>query len=158
MEKFLELRRKIAALLGYDTWADYITEVKMVKNAKGVVGFLADLEKKLRPVAVKEREVLLKMKEKEHKALGIPFDGEFYLWDYRYYDRKYIEESLDLDDMLVKEYFPVTVVVPAILSIYQNLLGVKFVEVKGELWHPGAQFSSSFPHSQLADASRYSCL
>ena len=36
LEKFLELRRKIAKLLGYETWADYITEVKMVKNAKGV--------------------------------------------------------------------------------------------------------------------------
>ena len=37
MDRFLELRRKIAALLGYATWADYVTEVKMVKNAKGVV-------------------------------------------------------------------------------------------------------------------------
>lgn len=137
MAKFLDLRRKIAALLGYDTWADYITEVKMVKDARSVIEFLDDLEKKLRPVAVKERDILLKMKEKEHKELGLPFDGEFYLWDYRYYDRKYIEESLDLDDMLVKEYFPVSVVVPAILSIYQTLLGVKFVEIKGETWHPG---------------------
>lgn len=67
----------------------------------------------------------------------MPFDGEFYLWDYRYYDRKFIEESLGLDDQLVKEYFPVAVVVPAILEIYQNLLGVKFVETKGETWHPG---------------------
>ena len=36
MSKFLDLRRQIAKLLGYPTWADYITEVKMVKNAKGV--------------------------------------------------------------------------------------------------------------------------
>ncbi len=36
MAKFLNLRRKIAKLLGYPTWADYITEVKMVKDAKGV--------------------------------------------------------------------------------------------------------------------------
>ena len=63
---------------------------------------------------------------------------------YRYYDRKYTEKTLDLDDMLVKEYFPVGVVVPAILEIYQNLLGVRFVEVKGEkLWHPGASFVQS---------------
>lgn len=137
MDKFLDLRRKISDLLGYDTWADYVTEVKMVKNAKGVFDFLTDLENKLRPVAVKEREVLLTLKKAEHEKLGLPFDGEFYIWDYRYYDRKYIEESLDLDDMKVKEYFPVAVVVPAILQIYQDLLGVKFVEVKGDLWHPG---------------------
>lgn len=88
-------------------------------------------------MALKEREILLAMKLEEHKAKGLPFDGEFYIWDYRYYDRKYVEKLLKLDDMLVKEYFPVNVVVPAILEIYQNLLGVKFVETKGETWHPG---------------------
>ena len=97
-----------------------------------------DLETKLRPVGEKEREILLALKKKDHEARGLPFDGEFYIWDYRYYDRKYIEETLDLDDSLVKEYFPVSVVVPTILEIYQNLLGVKFEEIKdGSTWHPG---------------------
>ncbi|KIP08913.1 hypothetical protein PHLGIDRAFT_68434 [Phlebiopsis gigantea 11061_1 CR5-6] len=139
LDKILNLRRQIGDLLGYATWADYVTEVKMVKNAKGVTDFLTDLEQKLRPVALKEREILLAMKQEEHKQKGLEFDGKFNIWDYRYYDRKYIEKSLDLDDMLVKEYFPVSVVVPAILEIYQNLLGVKFVEVKGETWHPEVQ-------------------
>jgi len=99
---------------------------------------LDDLETKLRPVGEKEREILLSLKKKDHEARGLPFDGEFYIWDYRYYDRKYIEETLDLDDSLVKEYFPVSVVVPTILEIYQNLLGVKFEEIKdGSTWHPG---------------------
>jgi len=37
LSKALDLRRKIAKLLGYPTWADYITEVKMIKNAQGVI-------------------------------------------------------------------------------------------------------------------------
>ena len=37
----LDLRRQIAKLLGYETWADYRTEVKMVKNAKNVVNVRA---------------------------------------------------------------------------------------------------------------------
>jgi len=84
----------------------------MVKSAKNVVDFLGDLEKKLRPIGLKDRETLLTLKKEEHEEKGYPFDGEFYIWDYRYYDRKFIEKSLDLDDSLVKEYFPVTVVVP----------------------------------------------
>ena len=36
LEKALDLRRQIAKLLGYPTWADYITEVKMVKTAANV--------------------------------------------------------------------------------------------------------------------------
>jgi Zn-dependent oligopeptidase len=86
----------------------------------------------------KDRERLLVMKKEEHEKQGLPFDGEFYLWDYRYYDRKYIEKTLDLDDSLVKEYFPVSVVVPKILEIYQNLLSIKFVELKGDVWHAGS--------------------
>jgi Zn-dependent oligopeptidase len=101
---------------------------------------LTDLEQRLRPLGVQEREMLLKLKADELKAKGEPFDGEFYIWDYRYYDRLYLEKSLSLDDALVKEFFPVSVVVPAILEIYQNLFGVRFHEIKdSQTWHPDAQ-------------------
>lgn len=71
----------------------------MVKSASGVsavsadslldfcyshpLKFLDDLEKRLSPVGTKDRENLLAMKKKEHEELGLPFDGEFYIWDYR---------------------------------------------------------------------------
>ncbi|KAH6893805.1 Metalloprotease [Coprinopsis sp. MPI-PUGE-AT-0042] len=139
LDKALSLPCRIASLLGYKTWADYVTEVKMIKSGKGVQDFLDELENKLRPVGEKERETLLEMKRKEHEKLGLDFDGNFYLWDYRYYDCKYIEETLSLDDMLVKECFPVSVVVPTILEIYQNLLGVRFEEIKDSTWHPEVQ-------------------
>ena len=54
-----------------------------------------------------------------------------------------MERNLSLDDSLVKEFFPVSVVVPAVLDIYQNLLGVKFVEITSDardVWHPGGCF------------------
>jgi Zn-dependent oligopeptidase len=35
-DRVLELRRNIAALLAYNTWADYITEVKMVKSGDNI--------------------------------------------------------------------------------------------------------------------------
>ncbi|KAI0050407.1 metallopeptidase MepB [Auriscalpium vulgare] len=142
LERALDLRRKIAALLGYPTWADYVTEVKMVKSASNVDEFLKDLEQKLRPLGVKERETLLGLKAADHAAANpeTPFDGQFYVWDYRYYDRKYIEKTLALDDAVVKEFFPVSVVVPTILEIYQTLLSVRFEEIKdGSKWHPDAQ-------------------
>lgn len=140
LEKILDLRRQLAALLGYKTWADYVTEEKMVKSAAGVSDFLTDLESKLKPVAEKELKALLAIKEKEHVERNLPADSKFNIWDYRYYDRKYIEASLDLDDSLVKEYFPVSVVVPAILEIYQTLLSVRFEEIKdASTWHPDVQ-------------------
>ncbi|KAH9891674.1 Metalloprotease [Cubamyces lactineus] len=135
----LDRRREIAKLLGYQTWADYATEIKMVKTAKGVEQFLADLEQKLRPIGLKEREALLELKKKEHEEKGLPFDGELYVWDSSYYDLKFIEADLKLDSMLLKEHFPVAHVVPTILDIYQDLLQVRFVEIQGETWHPEVQ-------------------
>ncbi|KAI6124381.1 hypothetical protein EV401DRAFT_1187749 [Pisolithus croceorrhizus] len=123
LERALNLRRRIASVLGYKTWADYVTEVKMVKTGGFAQTFVDDLEAKLRPIGIKEREILLALKKEEHEKRGFLFDGEFYIWDYR-------------------KYFPVSAVVPAILSIYQNLLGVKFVEVTGDkkgVWHPEVQ-------------------
>ena len=49
-----------------------------------------------------------------------------------------------MDDMIVKEYFPVSTVVPAILDIYQNLLGVQFETIQNaSTWHPGILVSFS---------------
>ena len=91
---------------------------------------------------MKDHDTLLAMKSEEHKEGGIPFDGEFYSWDHSYYGRKFVEATLALGDALVKEYFPVSAVVPTILEIYQKLLRVQFEELKGETWHPDVQMFS----------------
>ncbi|KDR67452.1 hypothetical protein GALMADRAFT_273237 [Galerina marginata CBS 339.88] len=138
--KIMELRRKVAGLLGYKNWADYITEVKMVKSGKAAEDFLDDLVEKLLPIGIKDCENHLAIKKKEHETKGLPFDGKYNLWDESYYSRKYVKETLDLDGTLVREYFPVSHVVPVILEIYQNLLSVRFEEIKeASVWHPDVQ-------------------
>ncbi|KIJ48214.1 hypothetical protein M422DRAFT_59454 [Sphaerobolus stellatus SS14] len=135
----LALRRKIASLLGYKTWADYVTEVVMAKNADNVFKFLNDVLVRLKPIGMKDRDALLALKKAEHEEKGYSFDNELYWSDYWYYDRIFIEKTLSLDDSLVKEYFPVDVVVRTIMNIYQDLLGITFQETEGETWHPDVQ-------------------
>jgi len=122
--------------------------------------FLDDLKKKLHPVGLKDRETLLKLKEKEHAEKGYPFDGKFYIWDYRYYEQKFIQSTLHLDESLVKEYFPVSVIVPQIIHIYQDLLSIKFVEIKGDSWHPGNVHAERFTYDEYQryalDVQKYS--
>lgn len=158
-DQILSIRRRLAAILGYATWADYVTEEKMAKSAQGVFAFLDDVEQRLRPVGVQERATLLAMKHEEHAEKGLPFDGEFYAWDWRYYERKFTETTLKLDDNLLRQYFPVTHVVPAVLEIYQNLLGVQFVETDGETWHPGMRpFAGTYlyrAHQGITDVQMY---
>ncbi|OSD07237.1 Metalloprotease [Trametes coccinea BRFM310] len=140
LDKVLDLRRQIATLLGYETWADYATEVKLVKTAQGVENFLNDLQQRLRPIGLKDRAAILALKQKECEEKGYPFDGELYAHDYNYYSRQYVEQSLSLDSELLKQYFPVSHVVSVTMEIYQELLGLKFVEVDGaNTWHPDAR-------------------
>lgn len=137
LDRILELRRKIADLLGYGTWADYVTEVKMAKSAQSISHFLKDVEDTLRPLAQKEHDVLLGLKKREHEERGFTFDGKLYACDLPYYSRVFNETRLQLDGEAVQQYFPVTAVVPAILEVYQELLDVKFFEIDGDKWHPG---------------------
>ncbi|KDQ17393.1 hypothetical protein BOTBODRAFT_105721 [Botryobasidium botryosum FD-172 SS1] len=142
LKKVLDLRRRCADILGYKTWADFVEEPMMIKTGRAVIEFLDNLEQRLRPVGLNEVDTLLQLKKEEeatHKYPNAPPTDVFYLWDYRYFDRLFIEKSLDLDDSLVKEYFPVDVTVSEILKTYQSLLGVRFEEAEGETWHPDVQ-------------------
>ncbi|KAF8580285.1 Metalloprotease [Ramaria rubella] len=138
-KKVLNLRRQLAKLLGYKTWADFVIEEKMAKTADNVFEFLDGIIEKLRPIGIKDREELLALKKEEHLERGYPFDGEFYRWDNAYYGRKFDEKILNIDASLVKEYFPVPVVVESTLNIYQDLLGLHFQAIEGETWHPDVQ-------------------
>ncbi|GAA5832971.1 hypothetical protein JCM11251_006468, partial [Rhodosporidiobolus azoricus] len=144
LKEIVESRHKAAKMLGYESHAAWTLEVKMAKTPTEVDSFLADLEEKLRPLGLQEREKLLELKKQEHEKRGWEVDDEFWLWDYRYYDRLYTETHLQLDNNVVKEYFPVSRVIPAVLGIYKDLLGVELVpvpkneEAGGETWFDAA--------------------
>ncbi|GAA5998615.1 metalloendopeptidase [Rhodotorula paludigena] len=147
LREMVSLRNEAARLLGYANHAAWVLEIKMAKTPDAVDAFLADLEHKLRPLGLAERERLLALKREEHQRRGLPKsadDDQFFLWDYRYYDRLFVERELDLDEDAVKQYFPVAHVVPAVLGIYKDLLGVEIIPVPrtrdagGETWHAEA--------------------
>jgi len=58
-----------------------------------------------------------------------------------------MKQSMSItDDNLLQEYFPVSHVVPAVLDLYKDLLGIELVKVPkehGETYHSGS--FSPFP-------------
>lgn len=135
-KEIMELRKEAAAVLGYDTWADFVIETKMAKNAKTANAFLDDLLEKIKPIGEKERDRLLQLKKEDCEEQGIPFENTFYAWDYRYLNRLYVEKHFQLNDEKVKQYLPVEHVVQKVLEIYQRILSVKIVQVQdAQTWH-----------------------
>ncbi|CAH3129560.1 unnamed protein product [Pocillopora meandrina] len=143
LEELVELRQRMADLLGYPTHASHITELRMAKTAEAVSSFLSELGKKLRPLGDADLAEMLHLKEAECKELGYDFDGKINYWDMRYYMTMVEEKSYAVDQNKLKEYFPLHVVTKGLLEIYQELLGLRFEEIEDpQVWNKDIQMFS----------------
>ncbi|CAH3175310.1 unnamed protein product [Porites lobata] len=143
LEELVELRKKMADLLGYPTHASYITELRMSKTAEAVSSFLSELCSKLRPLGDADLAEMLSLKEAECKELGHEYDGKINYWDMRYYMTMVEEKKYAVDQNKLKEYFPLHIVTKGLLDIYQELLGLRFEEIQNpHVWHKDIQMFS----------------
>lgn len=137
LEQIVSLRDELAKLLGYANHSEFVLEIRMAKTPKNVQDFYSKLLPKLQTLAHKELEVMLQFKKDE---LGDKSDNKINGWDYNYYDRMTVEKLYSVDDEKIKEYFPLEKVVSSTLDIYQELLGLRFIELSGvHVWHPEVQ-------------------
>ncbi|KAJ9192768.1 hypothetical protein DTO164E3_8227 [Paecilomyces variotii] len=126
------LRDEAARLLGYPSHAAFRVEDKMAKTPETVNSFLGDLRSRLTAGGQKEREALKKLKQADLESRGEKFDGHYYLWDHRFYDRVMLEKDYQLDHQLIAEYFPLQTTIEGMLKIFEELFGLVFVEITGE--------------------------
>lgn len=81
---------------------------------------------------------LLELKAEDQKALSLPEDPTFNVWDYRYFDRLLLEKEYEVDDQKISEYFPMQSTIEKMLGIFEVLFKLKFEEVTGAdraVWH-----------------------
>uniref|UniRef100_A0A8C7SMI8 Thimet oligopeptidase n=1 Tax=Oncorhynchus mykiss TaxID=8022 RepID=A0A8C7SMI8_ONCMY len=137
LKELVQLRAQKSSLLGFTTHADFVLEMNMAKSGKKVAGFLEELARKLKPLGEEERHVILKLKKEECQKRGLPFKGELYAWDTRYFMTQVEETQYAVDQNQLKEYFPMEVVTRGLLDIYQELLNLTFDLVEGgaPVWH-----------------------
>jgi thimet oligopeptidase len=126
LEKILPLRDDIAKKLGYKTWADYQTEVKMVKNAATAINFLEDLEKGLQPKFDKELGEYLQIKINETGDANAKVN----VWDWRYLSNQLKKQKYDVDAEQLRVYFPYQRALDGMFTIYQSIFGLKFERVE----------------------------
>lgn len=133
--KGVQLRKKIATLLGYPSWAEYITSKRMSGGFSAVDEFLSNLQSKLGAAGKEDYNTLLKLKEDHCKEAGTEFDGKLNAWDSGFFGNLLLKTRYGVDSEAIKEYFPLNHVVETTLAIYQELLGLTFEEVpKGAYW------------------------
>ncbi|KAK0622360.1 metallopeptidase MepB [Immersiella caudata] len=128
----MELRHEAARMLGYPNYAAKRLEARMAKTPDTVIEFLDDLRSRISRRAREEVAELLAVKEADMLALGVPFDGSLYTWDLSYYSRLLVKKKYDVDYQKISEYFPLYEVVSEMLRLFGRLLGLVFIELKGD--------------------------
>lgn len=133
----IKLRKQLAKKLGYETFSDYVLEERMAKDTKTVKAFLEDLKTKLKPLGLKERDVLLQLKKQDCESRGLAFDNEYYVWDNRFYDNLLLEKEFQIDEQKISEYFPMDSTIEKMLGFFEKLFNLKFVEQleSKSTWH-----------------------
>lgn len=127
------LRDEAARLLGYPNHASFVIEEKMMKTPKTVDDFLGDLRRRLADGGLKEIETLKALKKKDMASRGDKsFDGNYYLWDHRFYDNLMVEQDYQVDQEKIAEYFPLNVAIQGMFKIFEQSFGMSFVEVVGK--------------------------
>lgn len=130
--RLINLRRELAQLLGYDTYADYVMKYRMASNVKNVYKLLDELIDAYKPTAEKEYNDVVELAKKEE---GEGFD--FQNWDLAYYSQKLKQQRYDINPEMLRPYFKVENVIKGVFGLATRLYGITFKENKDiPVYHP----------------------
>lgn len=134
INEIVNLRVKKANLLGFDNFAKYRIDINMAKTLKAVLKLLSEVWEVALPAAVRERDDMQKMIDKE--------GGDFKLasWDWWHYAEKMRKERFDLDEEALKPYLPLQNSIDGIFYVANKLYGITF-EKRTDLpvYHPDVE-------------------
>lgn len=131
-QRLINLRREMAQLLGYDTYADYVMKYRMATSVENVYKLLNDLIKAYKPTAIEERnEVIALAKEMEGN------DFKVMPWDVAYYSHQLKMRKYDLDPEMLRPYLELNNVIKGVFGLATRLYGITFKENKDiPVYHP----------------------
>ena len=131
MEDAIALRRKIAKLIGYPNFAEYMLDDRMAKNSATVIEFLERTRARLKKKGRKELRQRAQLKNRRAGGTAKTLDA----WEWRYYNNQLKKEKYALDHEKIKEYFPLETVIKGMFEIFGRMFAVKFEPASLTVWH-----------------------
>jgi len=124
VKKIVDLRIKIANILGYETYADYALEERMAKNKATVNGFIMELLEPSMEFAKKDVADVYAFAKKN----GFE-DSKLMPWDFSYWSERYQEAEYSLSAEELKPYFQLESCINAVFGLASRLYGISFTEL-----------------------------
>src|SRR5216110_3914565 len=125
LNQMLAFRNKIALRLGYKSWDDFQTEIKMAKTGANAEKYINDLTSGIQPKFASEVAELQKMKAADTNNPGAKIE----VWGWRYYSNQRNKQKYAVDREALRAFFPFQKVLDGMFSIYQNIFGLKFQKI-----------------------------
>lgn len=120
-QRLVNLRREIAQLLGFKTFADYKLKHRMAGSKANVYKLLDELLRAYKPTAEKEvGEVVALAKRTEGK------DFVLMPWDFSYFSHKLQLRKYNIDAEMLRPYFELDNVIHGVFSLATTLYGITF--------------------------------
>jgi thimet oligopeptidase len=132
LQRMLERRAELAKLLGYENWAAYATEDKMIGSAKSAAEFIGRIAKASEQRMKRDYTQLLERKRKDDPAAR-----DVRGWDSAFYSERVSAEQYGFDSQAIRPYFEYRRVKEGVLSITGKLFGIRYQQVTDvPVWHP----------------------
>ena len=120
VRKIVNLRREMAQMLGYDTYADYALAHRMAEKPQAVYDLLNQLIDAYMPTAQAEVKAV---EDLYHQTLNLQ---PFMPWDFPYYANKLKESRYNLNSEMLRPYFQLAKVKEGVFGLAHRLYGITF--------------------------------
>lgn len=129
INEIVRLRDEKAALLGYETYADFKLDDVMAKTPANVYSLLDEIWEPALTTAKVELEEMRKIKQRETGS------SDFESWDWWYYAEKVRKSKYNLDQEALRPYFSLNTVRTGIFELCNRLYGITFKPVAVPVYH-----------------------
>jgi thimet oligopeptidase len=124
LDRMLEVRSELATLLGFKTWADYITGDKMIETRENAAAFVTSIASAAQTRMDRDyQEVLARRRKDDPRATQVA------AWDNGYLQEQVRVESYDFDSQSVRPYFEYSRVKQGVLDITSQMFGITYRRV-----------------------------
>nr|WP_227463733.1 M3 family metallopeptidase [Nocardioides lijunqiniae] len=130
LKEMFALRHELATLVGYDDWASYDADVKMIGTGPAIPEFIERIAAAAEEPMRRDLTILLDRFRQDHPD-ATAITGA----DATYYEELVRKEQLQVDAQQVRTYFAFDKVRQGLLDVTGRLFGLRYEEVVGAtLW------------------------
>jgi thimet oligopeptidase len=145
LDSLIAKRYRLARILGYPTWADYITVDKMIESASNASDFIQRLRGTTFRRAQEEYALYLKRKREDDPAAT-----QVDKWEMSYYGRLIRKRDFDFDPQEARAYFRYDLVKQGILDVTSKIFGLTYKRMENAaVWDPSVEAYEVFDGPKL---------